>query len=146
MVHAGTYWYILVRSDTVTEVRVNQTAHFIGSRSVSGCPPAPTSTSLSRTLGLVLWHSFLPHGSLLHSQTTQAWLATAKVPHTGSQVFTSYTLLPRLPSEAAESAQPMGNPQPLCLLNLRGIVGVELPARNKGMRGALPTMWSTGAT
>ncbi len=27
-----------------------------------------------------------------------------------------------------------------------GIVGVELPARNKGMRGTLPTMWSTGAT
>ena len=37
-------------------------------------------TSLSRTLGLVLSHSSLPHGSLLHSQTTQAWLATAKVP------------------------------------------------------------------
>ncbi len=55
---------------------VNQTAHFIWSRSVR--PPAPTS--LSRTLGLVLSHNFLPHGSLLHSQTTQAWLATGKVP------------------------------------------------------------------
>ncbi len=68
-----TYWYILVRTGT----DVNQTAHFIGSQ--SGCPPAPMS--LSRTLGLVLSHShsFLPHGSLLHSQTIQAWLVTATV-------------------------------------------------------------------
>ncbi len=31
--------------------------------------------------------------------------------------------------------------KPLCLLNSCGIVGVELPARNQGMRGTLPTMW-----
>ena len=72
MVHTSTYWYILVRTGTDG----NQPAHFIGSRSVR--PPAPTS--LCRTIGLVLSHSFLKHGSLLHSQITQAWLATAKVP------------------------------------------------------------------
>jgi hypothetical protein len=72
IVHTSTYWYILVHTGTDR----NQTAHFIGSRSVR--PPAPTS--LCRTIGLVLSHSFLKHGSLLHSQTTQAWLATAKVP------------------------------------------------------------------
>ena len=48
-----------------------------------------------------------------------------------SQVLTACTLQPRLPSEAAESAQPMENLEPLCLLNLCGIVGVELPARNR---------------
>ncbi len=51
-----------------------------------------------------------------------------------------------LPSEVVESAQPKGKTEPLCLLNLCGIVGVELPARNNGMRGTLPTIWSTGAT
>ncbi len=46
-------------------------------------------------------------------------------------VASSYTLLPRLPSEVVESAQPKGKTEPLCLLNLCGIVGVELPARNR---------------
>ena len=70
--HTGTYWYILVR----TGIYFQNTANFISSRSI--LPPAPTS--LSRTLGLVLSHSFLPHCRLLHSQTTQAWLSTTKVP------------------------------------------------------------------
>ncbi len=43
-----------------------------------------------------------------------------------SQVLTSYTLLPRLPSASAVSALPMGKPDPLCLLNLCGVV-VERP-------------------
>ena len=41
-----------------------------------------------------------------------------------NHVLTSYTLLPRLPSEAAVSAHPMGKSKPLCLLNLCGIVGL----------------------
>ena len=40
----------------------------------------------------------------------------------------------------------MGKPDPLCLLNLCGIVGVVLPARNKGMGGTLPSTLATGAT
>ena len=48
--------------------------------------------------------------------------------HSHWQVLTSYTLQPCLPSEAAGSAQPKGNPEPLLLLNLCGIVGIELPA------------------
>ncbi len=51
-------------------VLVHKTAHFIWSCSI--CPPAPAS--LCRTLGLVLFHCFLHHCSLIHShsQTTQA--------------------------------------------------------------------------
>ncbi len=48
-----------------------------------------------------------------------------------------------LPSKAAGSAQPMGKPVPFLLLNLCGIVGVELPARNKGMRGTLTAFYET---
>ena len=60
-------------------------------------------------------------------------------PNFHSHWLTSYTLLPRLPSAAAESAQPTGKPEPLNLLNECGIVGVELPARNKGKSGTLPS-------
>ena len=51
-------------------ILVQKTAHFIWSCSI--CPPAPAS--LSRMLGLVLFHCFLHHCSLIHihSQTTQA--------------------------------------------------------------------------
>ncbi len=37
-----------------------------------------TPTSLSRSLGVFFAHGVLPHGSLIHSQTTQAWLAEPK--------------------------------------------------------------------
>ncbi len=57
-------------------ILVQRTEHLIWSRSIR--PPAPAS--LSRTLNLVLFHSFLPHCSLVHSQTTQGWLATPQVP------------------------------------------------------------------
>jgi hypothetical protein len=40
------------------------------------------------------------------------------LPKFHSQVLTSYTLLPHLPSEAAKSAQPMGNPETLVLAEL----------------------------
>ncbi len=54
----------------VLPVLVQKTAHFIWSCSI--CPLAPAS--LRRTLGLVLFHCFLRHCSLVHShsQTTQA--------------------------------------------------------------------------
>ncbi len=47
---------------------------------------------------------------------------------------------------AAESAQPTGKPEPLNLLNQCGIVGVELPPRNKGKSGTLPSTWSIEVT
>ena len=53
-------------------------------------------------------------------------------PNCHSHGFTSYTLLPRLPSAAAVSQLPAGKPEPLCWLYLWGMVGVKLPARNKG--------------
>ncbi len=52
------------------------------------------------------------------------------------------SLLTRLPSPAAVLAQPMGSMTPCALC---GIEGVELPARNKGMRGPLPTILPTGS-
>ena len=60
-------------------------------------------------------------------------------PNIQSQWLTSYTLLPRLPSSLAVLELPMGKANPLCLLNLCWIVGVGLPARNKGIRGTLPS-------
>ncbi len=108
LLQTGTDWYIL-----------KKTANFTWSCAI--LPQAPTSQR--RTPGLVLPPSFLPDCSCLHSQTTQAWLATAKVSQ--PRVLTSYTLLPRLPSETAVSTHPMGKSKPLCLLNLCGIVGLS---------------------
>ena len=52
-------------------------------------------------------------------------------PNCHSHVLASKTLLQRLPSTAAESAQPIGNPEFLFLLYLWRIVGVAWPARYK---------------
>jgi hypothetical protein len=71
-VHTGTYWYRLVH----TGIYFKKTANFTWSCAI--LPPAPMIQR--RTPGLVLPPSFLPDCSRLHSQTTQAWLATAKVP------------------------------------------------------------------
>ncbi len=54
-------------------------------------------------------------------------------PNCHSHGLTSWTLLPRRPSVAAVSAQPYGKPESLRFLNMWGIVGVELPARNNGI-------------
>ncbi len=69
-------------------------------------------------------------------------------PNCHSHWFTSHSdkLLPHLPSATAESQQPTGKPEHLCWLYLWGMVGVELPARNKGISGTLPTMQAAGAT
>ncbi len=64
-VHTGTYWY---------RRKPNSTLHWI-----TLCPPSCAYKSLQNDW-LGPSHSFLKHCSLLHSQTTQAWLATAKVP------------------------------------------------------------------
>ena len=67
-------------------------------------------------------------------------------PNCHSHGFTSYTWLPRWPSAAAESQLPTGKPDLLCRLYWWGIVGVELPARNKGISGTLPIILAAGAT
>ena len=75
-----------------------------------------------------------------HLKDHQAWLATPKHSHG----FTSCTLLPpwRWPSAAAVSQLPTGKPDLLCWLYCWGMVGVKLPARNKGNSWTLPTIFS----
>ncbi len=67
-------------------------------------------------------------------------------PNRHSHWLTSYTLalLPNLSSAVAVLVQPLERPVPLCLLNLRGIVFVELPTRYNGMRGTLTQEYGTG--
>jgi hypothetical protein len=133
MVHTSTYWYIQVCVLVQTETK----QHTLLDHALSALLRLRVSAER------LAW-------SLCTGSLRTAVSFTVRPPRRGlpwhSQVLTSYTLLPRLPSGDAESAQPMGNPEAWCLLNLCGIVGVESPARNKGMRGTLPTMWSTGAT
>ena len=132
LVHTGTYWYVQVQTSTKQHTSFDHSLSALRRLRVS----AERLAWSFRTVSFRMAVSF----------TVRPPRRGLPLPKFHSQVFTSYTLLPRLPPEAAESAQPMGNPEPLCLLNLCGIVGVKLPARNKGMRGTLPTMWSTGAT
>ena len=131
-VHTGTYWYVQVQTSTKQHTSLDHALSSLRRLRVSAERLAWSFRTVSFRMAV--------------SSTVRPPRRGLPLPKFHSQVLTSYTLLPRLTSEAAESAQPMGNPEPLCLLNLCGIVGVELPARNKGMRGTLPTMWSTGAT
>ena len=132
LVHTGTYGYVQVHTSTTQQTSFDH---------------APSSLRRLPVSAERLAWSFLTVLFLIAvSSTVRPPRSGFPQPKFHSQVLTSYTLQPHLPSEAAVSAQPMGNPESLCLLNLCGIVGVELPARNKGMRGTLPTMWSTGAT
>jgi hypothetical protein len=114
-------WYVLVRKHTSFE-----------SRSI--CFPTPTS--LHCALDLFLVPSGLLRGSLLRlSSTVRLGPSRRGLPrptrncHRDSHGLTSYTLLPRLPlaSASAVLAQPKGTPDPLCLLNFCGMVGVGLP-------------------
>ncbi len=108
--------------------KVTTTFHFeSGLRLIRLAMPA----SLPSTLEPFIACSFLPFSSLFDCQTTQAGLAAPKLPQPGVNLV---DIVPRLPSAAAESAQPYGKRKSLRLINMRGIVGVELPARNRGIR------------
>ena len=132
LVHTGIYWYVLVHTTKTQQTSFDH---------------APSSLLRLRVSAERLaWPSFTLFFRMAVSSTVRPPRRGFPRPKFHSQVLTSYTLQPRLPSAAAESALPMENPELLCLLNLCGTVGVELPARNKGMRGTLPTTWSTGAT
>ena len=132
LVHTGIYWYVLAHTSKTLKTSFDH---------------APSSLRRLRVSAERLAWSFLTVSfRTVVSSTVRPPRRGFPRPKFHSQVLTSYTLQPRLSSAAAGSALPMENPEPLCLLNLCGIVGVELPARNKGMRGTLPTMWSTGAT
>ena len=116
-VHTGTYWYIPVRTDI--DIHKTHVLHF--------------DDALAAFLRRRVSTARLTCSSCLALFLT-AVSATERPPRRGlprpniqSQWLTSYTLLPRLPSSLAVSALPMGKADPLCLLNLCGIVGVELP-------------------
>ena len=132
LVHTGIYWYVLVHTTKTQQTSFDHAPSFLLRLRVSA--------------ERLAWSSFTLCFRMAVSSTVRPPRRGFPRPKFHSQVLTSYTLQPRLPSAAAESALPMENPELLCLLNLCGIVGVELPARNNGMRGTLPTMWSTGAT
>ncbi len=147
---SSTYWYVLVCTK-------NKTWWFL-------IHPGSTSRANSSSIQLHCKRYAMMISSRWVSTERLAWSSrpvfffravssTERPPRRGlpqannqSQVLTSYTLLPRLPSASAVSALPMGKPDPLSLLNLCGIVGEELPARNRGMRGTLPSTLATGAT
>ncbi len=120
----STCWYILVYTGIYFYiVEKNGKLHLIMCR-----PPSRAYESAD----CLAW-SFLPVFSLTAvSSTVRPPRRGLPRPKFHSHVLTSYTLLPRLPSEAAVSANIMGKTELLCLLNLCGIVGVELKARNKG--------------
>ena len=116
-VHTGTYQYIQVRTDI--DIHKTHSLHFDDALAAflrrrvstarltcSSCP-ALFLTAVSAT-------ERPPRRGLPRQNIQSQWLP-------------SYTLLPRLPSSLAVSALPMGKADPLCLLNLCGIVGVELP-------------------
>jgi hypothetical protein len=70
--HTRTSWYALVR--TCTDIIHKHTS--FASRFIS----FPTPTSLHSAIDLFLVLCVLLQGSLLHCQTTQAWLATSELP------------------------------------------------------------------
>ncbi len=103
-----------------TYKKVTTTFHF-----KSGLIPLALPTSFPSTLELFLACSFVPLSSLLDCQSAVCLTGSVRPPRRGlprpnchSQGLTSYTLLPRLPSAAAESAQPCGKPESLRLLNM----------------------------
>ena len=136
LVHIGIYWYVQVHTSTTQ----HNTFDLAPSSLRAGLRPLRVSAVR------LAWSFLAVFFSMAVSSTVRPSRPDLPRPKFHSQVLTSYTLQSRLRSKAAESAQPMGNPEPLCLLNLCGIVGVELPARNKELRGTLPKMWSTRAT
>ena len=135
-VHTGTYQYISVR--TGIDISHTHALHFDDALSAFLRRQVSTARlTCSSCLALFL---------TAVSATERPPKRGLPSPNNQSQWLTSNTWLPRLPSAFAVSALPMGKADPLCLLNLCGIVGVELPARNKGIRGTLPSTLATGAT
>ena len=139
MIYTSIYQYILVCTITThvfIQIRLEPPCY-----AVSSPLPSRAVHLLQRSASPYYGHS------LFDGHTTQARLSATKLPvicH--CRGFASYTLLPRLPSTAAESAQPNGKPESLRLLNLWEMVRVEFPARKQGIRGTLPTIFWVGAT
>ena len=113
-VHTGTYWYIPVRTgiDIRTLYFDDALAAFLRRR--------VSTARLTRTCSSCL-ALFLTAVSATERPPTRG----LPRPNIQSQWLTSYTLLPRLPSALALSALPMGKADPLCLLNLCGIVAIR---------------------
>jgi hypothetical protein len=111
------YWYVLVYTDACTKLEQHT--------SFDHAPSALRRLRVSADLLAFFWRTvfFL----MAVSSMVRPPRRGLPRPNFHSHWLSSYTLLPRLPSAAAESAQPTGKPEPLNLLNY-GIVGVELQA------------------
>ena len=106
LVHTGIYWYVLVHTSKTQQTSFDH---------------APSSLLRLRVSAEHLAWSFLTvFFRTVVSSTVRPPRCGFPRPKFHSQMLTSYTLQPHLPSAAAESALPMENSEPLCLLNLCG--------------------------
>ncbi len=133
-----TYIYIDVDTclDTVQALLCSftTTLHFLSGQ-ISLVPQA--RASLSSAQELLLLSSLLHGTSLFNWQTTQALLATPKLPQPRVHLI-HFAATPAIRCCSVTAAHLEA--RPLVLLYCSGMVGVKLPARNKGISGTLPTM------
>ena len=113
LVHTGIYRYVLVHTSKTQQTSFDH--------ALSSLLHLPVSAER------LAWSFFTVFFLIAVSFTVRPPRRGFPWPKFHSQVLTSYTLQPRLPSAAAESAQPMGNPEPLCWLNLCGTAHTTTP-------------------
>ena len=120
--------------------------------SYSSPPRAPPALGALRRLRVrVSWPRLAP--PCFTAMRRSSLSATDRFPRRGlprpnchSHLLISYTLLPFLPDSSAASASPCGNLLLRCWRSWCGMVGVELPRRNKGIKGTLPSTLVTRPT
>ncbi len=137
-------WYILVHTCTYLYVLVHTIIqhHVLGIRLELPCDDVLSLLRVCCMLVPCIAHSILPFWGLFDGQASQAGLATPKLPQ--PQVDLIDIAAP--PSFRCSSVGTAMKPESLLLLNMWGIVGVKLSARNNGIRGTLPTIFWTSVT
>ena len=128
-VHTGTYWYVQVQTSTKQHTSLDHALSALRRLRVSAKRLAWSFRTVSFRMAV--------------SSTVRPPRRGLPRPKFHSQALTSYTLLPRLPSEDAESAQPMGNPEPLCLLNLCIWILADVRCRTSEVRHRIIPMLHT---
>ncbi len=98
-----------------------------------------TPASLSSAQEQLLLSSLLPGTSLFNRQTTQVLLATPKLPQPLVHLI-HIAATPVISCCNVTAVHREARPLVLVLLLRNGRLGVELPARKKGISGTLPTM------
>ena len=119
----------------------------------SSPPGAPTALRALRCLrARVATALFAP--SFANAMRRSSLSATDRPPRRGlprpnchsCRWLISYTLIPFLPDSSAASASPCGNLAPRCWRSWCGMVGVELPRRERGIKGTRPSTSATRPT